>query len=69
MIVSLRFDWHFRVRTGLGSMYSPIRKDIDFSGAAEDAELEFYLGVNIANTDQRPVWNKGKHARLKSLGK
>lgn len=44
------------------------KESFDFSGAAEDAQLEFYLGVNIANTVQRPVLNKGKTS-LKSLGR
>lgn len=34
------------------------KQSYDFSGAAEDAQLEFYLGVNIANAVQRPVLNK-----------
>jgi Zn-dependent M28 family amino/carboxypeptidase len=36
------------------------KESFDFSGAVEDAQLEFYLGVNVANADQRPVWNKSK---------
>jgi Zn-dependent M28 family amino/carboxypeptidase len=40
------------------------RESYDFSGAAEDAQLEFYLGVNIANTDQRPVLNKGNKFKV-----
>ncbi len=34
------------------------RESYDFAGAVEDAQLEFYLGVNIANTNQRPQTNK-----------
>ena len=45
------------------------KESFDFSGAAEDAQLDFYLGVNIANTDQRPVLNKGNKFEAKSIGK
>lgn len=31
------------------------KESYDFSGAAEDAQLEFYLGINVANADQRPA--------------
>lgn len=40
------------------------KESYDFSGAAEDAQLEFYLGVNVANADLRPVWNKVGKRRL-----
>ena len=35
------------------------RKSWDLSGAVEDLELDFYLGVKVANADALPAWNKG----------
>jgi Zn-dependent M28 family amino/carboxypeptidase len=31
----------------------------DLSGAVEDVQLDFYLGISVANADQMPSWNKG----------
>jgi Zn-dependent M28 family amino/carboxypeptidase len=48
------------------------RESFDFSGAIEDMQLAFYLGVNIANADKMPTWNKGDEfeaARLRSLNR
>ena len=36
------------------------KESFDFSGAVEDAQLEFYLGVNIANADERPVLSRNR---------
>jgi hypothetical protein len=47
-----------------------LRDSWDFSGAVEDAQLAFFLGVRVANADAMPVWNKGDEfeaARLKAL--
>ena len=47
-----------------------LRDSWDFSGAVEDAQLAFFLGVRVANADAAPVWNKGDEfeaARLKAL--
>lgn len=46
------------------------REDWDLSGAVEDARLDFYLGVEVANADGMPIWNPGdefEHARKKAL--
>jgi Zn-dependent M28 family amino/carboxypeptidase len=42
----------------------------DLSGAIEDTQLGFFLGVEVANGDAMPVWNKGDEfeaARKKAL--
>ena len=42
----------------------------DLTGAVEDAQLYFELGVEIANAPRMPAWNKGdefESARLKAL--
>jgi len=31
----------------------------DLSGAVEDVQLNFYLGLSVANADRMPSWNKG----------
>jgi Zn-dependent M28 family amino/carboxypeptidase len=46
------------------------KQSYDFSGAVEDAQLNFYLGVKLANAANMPVWNKGDEfeaVRHKSL--
>ncbi len=43
----------------------------DFSGALEDVQLYFQLGLEVANAKQMPSWKKGDEfegARLKALG-
>ena len=48
------------------------RETWDLSGAVEDVQLDFYLGVLVANSNEMPRWNKGDEfeaVRLKSLGK
>jgi Zn-dependent M28 family amino/carboxypeptidase len=47
-----------------------LRDAYDFAGAAEDAQLAFFLGCRVANADDLPRWNKGDEfeaARLKAL--
>jgi len=47
-----------------------LRDSWDFSGAVEDAQLAFYLGVRVANADTMPQWKKGDEfeaARIKAL--
>ncbi|HXM75379.1 MAG TPA: M28 family peptidase, partial [Thermoanaerobaculia bacterium] len=47
------------------------RQSWNLSGAVEDVELDFYLGLKVANADAMPAWNKGDEfegARLKALG-
>lgn len=42
----------------------------DLSGAVEDAQLDFWLGVKVANADRMPEWNKGDEfeaARKKAI--
>jgi Zn-dependent M28 family amino/carboxypeptidase len=56
-------DWGFQqlinyVQHDYHQPSDQFKESYDFSGAAEDAQLDFYLGVNIANADQRPVLTK-----------
>ena len=47
-----------------------LRPDWDFSGAVEDAQLLFYLGVKVANATPLPAWRPGDEfeaARKKAL--
>jgi Zn-dependent M28 family amino/carboxypeptidase len=47
-----------------------LRPDWDFSGAVEDAQLLFYLGVRVANATALPAWRPGDEfeaARKKAL--
>ena len=47
------------------------RDNWDLSGAVEDLQLDFYLGLHVANADAMPAWNKGDEfeaARKKALG-
>lgn len=47
-----------------------LRPDWDFSGAVEDAQLLFYLGVKVANETALPAWRPGDEfeaARKKAL--
>ncbi len=44
--------------------------DWDLSGAVEDVQLDFYLGLKVANLDALPAWNTGDEfeaARKKAL--
>ena len=44
--------------------------DWDFSGMIEDAQLNFLLGLRIAQADEKPTWNAGDEfeaARLEAL--
>jgi len=46
------------------------RESWDLSGAVEDVQLDFYLGVLVANANEMPRWNKGdefESVRLRSL--
>jgi len=36
-----------------------IRDDWDLTGAVEDAQLAFYLGVKVANAERMPKWSPG----------
>jgi Zn-dependent M28 family amino/carboxypeptidase len=47
-----------------------LRPDWDFSGAVEDAQLAFYLGLKVANAPRMPAWKPGDEfeaARKKAL--
>jgi len=47
-----------------------LRDDWDLSGAVEDVQLYFWLGMRVANADEMPHWNKGdefEQARIQSL--
>jgi Zn-dependent M28 family amino/carboxypeptidase len=47
-----------------------LRDDWDFSGAVEDAQLMFYLGLKAANAERMPAWKPGDEfeaARKKAL--
>lgn len=47
-----------------------LKDDWDLSGAVEDAQLLFYLGVKVAETPQAPAWTPGDEfepARRKAL--
>jgi Zn-dependent M28 family amino/carboxypeptidase len=47
-----------------------LKDDWDLSGAAEDAQLFFYVGVNVANAQRTPAWKPGDEfeaARKKAL--
>jgi Zn-dependent M28 family amino/carboxypeptidase len=47
-----------------------LRPDWDFSGAVEDAQLLFYLGLKVANAARMPAWKPGDEfegARKKAL--
>ena len=47
--------------------YSP---NWDFSGMVQQARLAFWIGLRVANANERPQWNKGdefERARLQSL--
>ena len=37
---------------------------IDAEKAARVARLVFYLGVEIGNAEERPVWNPDSYARI-----
>ncbi len=46
------------------------RDSWDLSGAMEDLQLDFYLGLRVANADAMPTWNAGDEfegARKKAL--
>jgi hypothetical protein len=46
------------------------RDSWDLSGAVEDLQLDFYLGLRVADADAMPMWNKGDEfeaARMKAL--
>ncbi len=46
------------------------RPDWDLSGAVEDVQLDFYLGIEVANADALPTWVPGdefEQARKKAL--
>jgi Zn-dependent M28 family amino/carboxypeptidase len=48
------------------------RDSWDLSGAVEDLQLDFYLGLEVANADAMPTWNKGDEfeaARLRALAR
>jgi hypothetical protein len=47
------------------------RDSWDLSGAVEDLQLDFYLGLHVANAGAMPTWNKGDEfeaVRKKALG-
>ena len=47
-----------------------VKPDWDLSGAVEDAQLLFYLGVKVANATALPAWRPGDEfeaARKKAL--
>jgi Zn-dependent M28 family amino/carboxypeptidase len=47
-----------------------LRDDWDFSGAVEDTQLFFYLGLKVANAERMPAWKPGDEfeaARKKAL--
>ena len=47
-----------------------LRPDWDFSGMVEDTQLDFYLGVKVANQTALPAWKPGDEfeaARKKAL--
>jgi Zn-dependent M28 family amino/carboxypeptidase len=47
-----------------------IRDDWNFDGMIEDAQLGFYVGLNVANADDMPTWTPGDEfeaARKKAL--
>jgi hypothetical protein len=47
-----------------------LRDSYEFAGAAEDAQLAFFLGCRVADADELPRWNKGDEfeaARLRAL--
>ena len=47
-----------------------LRPDWDFSGAIEDAQLYFYLGLRVANAPRMPAWKPGDEfeaARKKAI--
>jgi Zn-dependent M28 family amino/carboxypeptidase len=47
-----------------------LRPTWDFSGAVEDAQLYFYLGLKVANANEMPAWKPGDEfeaARKKAL--
>ena len=47
-----------------------LRDDYEFAGAAQDAQLAFFLGCRVANADGLPRWNRGDEfeaARTKAL--
>ncbi|MGH9367241.1 MAG: M28 family peptidase [Thermoanaerobaculia bacterium] len=47
------------------------REDWDLSGAAEDVQLDFYLGLKVADADAMPQWKPGDEfeaARQRALG-
>ena len=49
-----------------------IQPDWNFDGMVEDAQLGFYVGVNVANAAQTPTWVPGDEfdaARKAALGK
>jgi Zn-dependent M28 family amino/carboxypeptidase len=48
-----------------------LRPSWDFSGAVEDTQLFFYLGLKVANAEAMPTWKPGDEfeaARKKALG-
>jgi Peptidase family M28/PA domain len=47
-----------------------LKADWDLSGAVEDLQLDFWLGMKVANADRMPEWKKGDEfeaARKKAL--
>ena len=47
-----------------------LRPDWELSGAVEDTQLFFYLGIKVANAPQMPRWKPGDEfeaARMKAL--
>lgn len=65
---------------GLQQMLTYIKRDyhqpsdtfksgFNFAGAAQDAQLAFYLGVDLANAKQMPAWNKGDEFEAARLHK
>jgi Zn-dependent M28 family amino/carboxypeptidase len=49
-----------------------IGPDWELSGGVEDSQLQFLVGLSVANSDGMPVWNKGdefERIRLESLSK
>jgi hypothetical protein len=51
-----------------------VRDDWDYSGALEDGQLLFYLGLKVANAPRKPAWKPGdefeaaRRAALKEIG-
>ena len=51
-----------------------VRDDWDYSGAIEDGQLYFFLGLKVANAPKKPAWKPGdefeavRKAALKEIG-